>query len=336
MKNVYFIINHEGNHKTITNLGCGASELLFYYTALKLSKFFNIKIINRSKPEKIDNIEYLYLPDNLNPNIEKINNSIIIIQRNFFIAIELNKINPSNTYIVWSHDYLENDFTNFGGKYSFNETNDYFKKNNIIIISVSNFHRKNIQKKMKDVDIYTIYNSLFPELYYKTSNIKVNKNQIVFASNWGKGIDKILNICNDYYKINKELKLILIKPSYCEWEPDFTNYPFVECLGSIKDKKKYCEIIQSSLLLLTTSYPETFGCVFAESLHLGVPVIGDNSMEAGFHEIISKDYLCNFNNTNEVIKLIEQIKTNDNHDIFLNDIFYENNVINKWVKIINE
>ena len=87
------------------------------------------------------------------------------------------------------------------------------------------------------------------------------------------------------------------------------------------------------MCVLSTSYPETFGCVFAEALHLGVPVIGDNSVNAGFHEIIDKDYMCNFNKLENVILKIENIKKN-NKKVSLNDMFYEKSVIHKWIKLL--
>ena len=213
--------------------------------------------------------------------------------------------------------------------------NQYLSKNNIHLISVSNFHKNNILTKMPNVVINVIYNALFPELY-KTNVTITNppdKNNIVFASSWAKGLDKVLNIGQEYYKVNPDFKLILMKPSYCEWQPDFSNYPFVNCLGNITNKEEYCKIIKNSLCVLSTSYPETFGCVFAEALHLGVPVIGDNSVKAGFHEIIDKDYMCNFNKLENVISKIEGIKKN-NKKVWLNDIFYEKSVIHKWMKLL--
>ena len=63
MKTVYFVINNHYNHKNIINIGGGASELLFYLTAYKLSFMYNIIIVNKHPTEKIDNIQYLYIHD---------------------------------------------------------------------------------------------------------------------------------------------------------------------------------------------------------------------------------------------------------------------------------
>jgi len=332
MKTIYFIINQHNTHESIMNKGNGASEVLFYLIAKALSQHFNIVIFNREQPCKIDDIEYRFLPNNMNPNIEDINDSIVIVQRHFNIAIDLHKISPSNRYILWSHDYLEKTFDNLSGNYSPSEINNYFSVNNINIISVSHFHKKNILNKMPNVNVIPIYNALFPEYFIKEPNINYDKNKIIFASNWAKGLNKILNVGQEYFKLNKEFRLILIKPKYCEWEPDLSKYPFIEKRGCIEHKEEYCKLLQSCLCVFSTSYPETFGCVFAEALHLGVPVIGDSSVNAGFHEIIPKEYMCNFNKPNEVIGMIEQFR-NNRPNVNLDKKFYIDSIIGRWLDV---
>ena len=334
MQTIYFIINQHGNHESIIKNGGGASEVLFYLTAHSLSKYFNVIVYNRdSTPCKIDGVEYRFLPNNMNPDIENINNSVVIVQRHFNMLIDLHKINPSNKYTLWSHDYLEKEFNNLSGKYKSLEINRYFSKHNIQIVSVSHFHKSNILSRLPDVNVNPIYNALFSEYFIKQNDINYDKNTIIFASNWAKGLNKVLNIGEHYYKLNKDFKLILIKPKYCDWEPDLQQYPFIEKLGCIENKNEYCKLLQSCLCVFSTSYPETFGCVFAEALHLGVPVIGDSSVEAGFHEIIPSQFICNFNKPNEVISKIENIRIH-RPNVSLDSKFYSESIINEWVKIL--
>jgi len=330
--NIYFIINCVGNHKSIVNSGCGASEFLFYTTAYKLSKYFNVTIYNRGNhnPQVIDNINYLYLYDNRNM-IDNINNSIVIVQRNFDLIYNLHKKNHNNRYILWSHDHIQNKKSHLFNSRTYDDINNYFSMNNIDIVVVSDFHKNTISNCFPDVKIYRIYNAVFPEYIVRNPNISYDKNQIVFASNWGKGINKILKIGLEYSKINTDFKLILLKPNYCDWQPDLSRYPFVKMIGNIKNKIEYCELLQKSLCVLTTSYPETFGCVFAEALHLGVPVIGDNNIKAGFQEIIKPEYLCNFNDPKKVINIIDIIRKDI---VKLDDKFYEDSVIKEWIKLI--
>jgi hypothetical protein len=318
MKQLYFIINKNSNHINIINEGGGASEWVFYLTAYKL----NAIIINR---EPIDN--YIYYSDN--NIVNSINDSIIVVQRHFGIIINMHKINPNNKYILWCHDYLEDNFYHLLGNNNYNDVNNYFRDNKIIIVCVSNFHKKNILSRLPDVDVRIIYNALFPEYFPRNPEINYNNDQILFASNWGKGLDYVLKIGQEYYKKNNNFRLLLLKPSYCSNFLDYNKYPFINIIGTITNKKEYCELIQKSLCVITTSYPETFGCVFAEALHLGVPVLGDNQMFAGFHEFVQPDHMVNFNHMNEVIGLIERFR-NNRPEVRLKENFYEEAILNNW------
>ena len=327
--NIVFIINNHGNHNNIVHLGGGASELLFFRTAFELSKYYNVSIINRDTPSIIDNIQYLYLPDNFNIDIH---DSIVIVQRHFNIVVDLHKKYPSNKYILWSHDYLENTFVHLTGNYSPKEIDALSQEAHIDIVAVSNFHKNNILSKLPNANVHVIYNALFGDLYVK-NDANVDYNNVVFASNWAKGLNNVIKIGTECYRRNKNFKLLLLKPSYCEWEPVFSQ-PFIKIIGNIKDKNEYCKILQNSLCVLSTSYPETFGCVFAEALHLGVPVIGDNSINSGFHEIIQREHMCNFNNVNEVFGKIEEFRMN-RPNVCLDNKFYDIAIIQEWVEIIN-
>ena len=308
--NINFIINNNSNHLLINNEGGGASELLFYNTA----KALNGTIFN-----------------NFYKNLDSFNvtTSIVIVQRNFGLLIDYSK-KYSNKYFLWSHDFLENDFSHLSGNYSSEFINEYFKNNCVTVIAVSDFHKNNLLLHFPDVNIIVIYNALFPNVFPKIKTIK--KNQILFASNWAKGLNNVLKISESYYKIDKTFKLILLKPSYCNYEPEL-NYPFVNVIGNIKNKNEYCKIISESICVITTSYPETFGCVFAESLHLGTPVIADDNVCAGFHEFIPDNFKINFNEIDKVVIRIQQIKIN-NPNVSLPLEFYENNVINEWKNLL--
>ena len=330
---IIFVINYCKNHQSIINDGSGASEFLFYQTAKSLADDNEIIIYNREESKILDNINYRFLPNNLNPEIEKHNNCIVIVQRHFNQIIDIHKRNPSNKYFLWSHDYLDNIFDNLSQKYTKNEINEYFKNNNISIIAVSNFHKSNLKDKFPDIKVDTIYNALFPQHFIK-HDINYDENKIIFASSWSKGLDNVLRIGKEYYKKNRKLQLIIIKPDYCKWEPDLSEYPFIINKGSIKNKNEYCKLIQGCLCVLSTTFHETFGCVFAESLHLGVPVIGNNEVNSAISEIVEPNFMCNYKNVDEVIDLIENVKRN-RPNIKLDNKFYQDNVINEWIKILN-
>lgn len=332
-KRLYFVIINDSNHNNIIHTGSGASELLFYRTIFALSAFFDIIVYNCGEKMVIDGIQYINFSPNDLSFIKDISQSTIIIQRFFDKAMHLHTINATNRYIVWSHDYIESSIYWIDNKYTYNEFNKYFSENQIDVVAVSQFHKKNLLSYMPSIHVKTIYNALFPELYLKHNNISVNTNSILFASNWAKGLDRALCIGKHYYQINPNFKLRLIKPSYCNYMPDLTRYPFIEIIGCIQDKSEYCRLMQSCLCVLTTSYPETFGCVFAEALHLGVPVIADTSVSAGYVEFVSSHHQCNFNHPDQVISLIEQFRANK-PDVSLSEYLYGDAIVQEWKQLI--
>jgi glycosyltransferase involved in cell wall biosynthesis len=323
-----FVIDNDLDHEIVNLQGCGASETLFYNTVSSLSRKIPVTVYNKS----LKNTGGLNETGGLayrDYNSFNETGKVVVFQRFFNEIINFHKRSPDNRYILWSHDYLDNGIKTCFGDYSATYINEYFKANSIKIVAVSNFHRANILSFLPDVEITVIYNALFPAYFPKQLTIK--QNEITFASNWWKGLDRVLRIAR---QLNERcsITLNLLKPSYCIMDTSFLNdCPFVNVIGTIRDKKEYSQIIERSICVLTTSFPETFGCVFAESLYLGTPVIAD-LVEAGFHEFIDDDYKVDFNNVDQVIEKIIFIKTND-PCVSLRPQFFEREIVKQWEKI---
>lgn len=350
MKVVYFIINHAGNHVSVKEEGGGASEFLFYSIAEKLSHSFNVIVFNRDQPRQIDGIEYRFLPDNGIPELPMQSSgdcldAIVVVQRHFSTAIDVHKTYPQYKYVLWSHDYLElnpkQQATVFG-RYPSNETDSYLAQHNIHVVCVSEFHKRNISSILPNAAVSYIYNGLFPEVFTKESDVAYNRDRIIFCSAWQKGVDRVLEIGSKYRELNSEFELIMITPAYSEVTPwsgakggliDWADYPFVTVMGCIKSKEEYSRLVRGCLAVFSTSFPETFGCAFAEALHLGVPVIGDSSVDAGFREIIPKENMRDFRNHTEVIDLIEGLRTH-RPEVRLDDKFYSESVVARWRELL--
>ena len=333
--NINFVINNYGNHNSIINNGSGASEVLFYLLAEGLSHSYNVRIFNLEKPCKIDNIVYKHLPTDLEIETRNANNEIFIVINQIDYVIQLQTINKNNKYMLWCHNYLEPDCQKYMYvKFDLSVVNDFYSKNNIPFIVCSDFHKKNILSLFPDMNIIRIYNSLYPRLFPKKS-IQYNKNKIIFASRWSKGLDNVIKISSQYYLQNKEFKLVLIKPKYCSWDPDVSSFPFIEKIGTITDKTQYSELLQGCLAVFSTSFEECCPCVFQEALHLGVPVIGDNSVDSGTLEIVPPEHTCNFNNISEVIQMIEQFREN-RPAVHLDKKFYNDTILQEWKNLFSQ
>ena len=332
---VIFIINQDSNHQTVISRGGGASEWLFFLTAYKLSQIEGNEIIiyNKVQTEQIlDGIQYKYYENN--QMIKTIQNETVIMQRELLALKKIHEINPNNKYFCWCHDHYK---SNYETEHNPVIINEYFGKHNIQVICISQFQKRVYKSKLPNVTIHIIYNALFKEFYPKSSDITYDKNVMLFASNWDKRLDIVLRGCRAYHNKNPKFRLYLLKPIYVaangdDWK---RRFPFIELKGCITDKNEYSKLIQGCLGVFGTHFPETFGCVFAEALHLGVPVIGDNSISTGYSEFVPDNLLCNFNNPNQIANKIEEIY-NNRPNVKLGDQFYDDQVIQEWMKLLSE
>jgi glycogen synthase len=286
---------------------------------------------------------------------------IIIIQRMFPSDIQiLNKILYNQIYF-WIHDLVEdNIFLDNNKKFI-----KYFKNNqkklkhllninfiekNIYFILNSNFTKKIFIDYFNKFDIIidenkikVIYHILYEDEFIKIKyNYKttINLYDLVYASAWQKGIWDVIKLFDLILSKDEKFKLILLSPGY-DLE-GFKQYQIdlkkkygdkIVILGPI-NKVEYSKIIKSSLCVLTSKFSETFGCVFAESLYLGTPVIGDINSGA-VPEIIGSNNIVNYDNLDQFYEKLMEIKNNRNIINFdLNDKFSFEYNYNLWLKLL--
>lgn len=336
-------------YNNIGNKPIGGSEYQFYNLISQLSKIKNIICYNKIKNECIiDNIQYKNIQ---NLNSDKINsNDIIIIQR-FIPEFNILNLFKKNKIYIWIHDYdFKSVFFQFQKFNNNDEVQTYLKyinnTNKISFIFNSEFTQKyyNVNFSISNLNInkirqVIIYNILYENLFKKQMNKNIDKNTIVYASGWNKGIQKIIEIFEYVLSQDPTFKLILMSPGY-EYK-NFIDYElylkdkFKDNLivyGPV-DKDTYCKIIESSGCVLAPSFPETFGCVFAEAYYLGTPVICDLKSGA-VKEIIGNDNVVDYNDKYNVYnKIIATI--NSNSQISLNKKFLLDYNLNIWKKILN-
>ena len=364
LKKLTFIdITTSVNHKSIKNRAIGASEYQCYNLMEKLSHAHPITCYNLNKNiVNVDNILYKsFSNDLLNDDIEI--NSVIIVQR--MLPNVKNKIYnkiKNNKILLWIHDLVEmyvfmcnynsEEQTYYKNNERFRDEilREFYENKNINFIFVSNFIKykfvnyfKNYGFIIEQSRLHVIYNIMYEEEYAGVKNdiIPVNKNYITYASAWQKGIEHVISVFDYAKKYDRELKLVLLSPGY-DWN-NWTSYANdlkqkygkdVIIHGPV-DKLKYSRIIKESLVVLSTIFEETFGCVFAESYYLGTPVIADHRSGA-IREIIDNNFIVNFDNKEETFNKIMEVKNNRNNmNVHLNAKFGLEENLKLWNSIIN-
>ena len=351
---IFIDITSNLNHTNILNRAIGASEYQFYNLINQLSNTYNIICYNHNHTNIIiDNIQYKHFNEIPHDTIDV--NTPIILQR-FIPDINkelYNKI-KNNKMCVWVHDIFVDGTITFNYNKEvptdislihneiYNNKNinficvsehcklillNYFSKNNIVIET----HRANV--------IYNIlYNEEFNDAIH--TDIIVNKKYITYASAWQKGIEHIIKIFDELVKVDNEFILVLLNPGY-DWR-HYTSYADtlkekygnnIIIHGPI-NKNEYAKIIKESLLVLSSTFNETFGCVFAESYYLGTPVIADYRSGA-VKEIIDNNYIVNYYNIPEIIEKILYIKQHrENINVELDNKFMIEPNINLWKQLL--
>lgn len=316
---IYLVYNNCLNHNEICKKGYGASEFQFYMLAKKLAdNNLDVTVFNQSNiNSKLDNVYYRRYSDIFNGiNIDS--NAIVIIMRFFQTALDLLKYFPAHNINIWAHDHLERFDINVSNK---------INENNIKLIAVSNFHKNNLSQFFSPDNITTIYNILYSDIYKKQDNIEIKKENIVFASAWAKGLDRIIKLFDTLHLKYPQFRLVLLRPNYNKCICPERDY--IILLNTIDDKEEYSRLLQSSLCTITSEFPETFGCVFAESYYLNTPVIATNRIN-GLHEFINNDHICNLRAYEEFEKILLDFYEN-RPNVSLSDDLVDNKGIDQWI-----
>jgi len=306
-------------HKTVKNCAIGASEYQFYNLIETLSLKREIICYNWSEG-KIDNI--LYKPitqielDTFYPT------DIIVVQR--FCSAIPKKLQNQKVF-VWVHDCVCDDI--------------FSSAKNVEFIFNSDFNRNNYLQNYIKYHTYpyknrVIYNMMYASEFDTTECAIENK--IVFASAWVKNLPVIIKLFRSLLLLS-DVRLELMSPGYeypafLEYkkilEDEFKERIFIH--GPLK-KQDYCKVLKSSICVLAPRFPETFGCVFAESYYLGVPVIADIHSGA-VKEIIDNNYIVDYDYPEKVHEKIQLLKTRPN--IQLDEKFLTS--IDKWEELLKE
>jgi glycosyltransferase involved in cell wall biosynthesis len=277
---------------------------------------------------------------------------IILLHR--FYPIEESIINTikQNRKIVWIHDipdisiFVGND----SGKYQYYRNNvEEFKRLVLSIIEdplltfVANSKHTH-DMFIKFIEQHTgiqgfsrctvVYNILYGE-EFDTATVEKIPMQLIYASAWQKGIEKVIDIFRNVRLHDSRYTLVLLSPGY-DWE-NFKGYAnklksefgdSITIMGPCT-KKELSNAIKQSMCCLTSTFNETFGCVFAECYYLGTPVIADIQSGA-VKEIIGDENIVDYNNIHSVINKLSSIVTT----VSLNERFLPEINIDKWCSII--
>ena len=336
-------------HRSIKNRAIGASEYQFYNLLNELQSVMEIRCFNHhSSYEKVDSIEY-----NSYKTIETDPSDIVLVQRFYPTEpIILSKMAKNKTF-VWIHDIP--DFSIFLGNSAplqllyRNDINKF--KNEVLLPILTNSSIHFVANSKHTYTLFNefiqryagvtnyercsvIYNALYSDEFDRTPVDKIPK-RLIYASAWQKGIEKVIDIFRYVLARDPEYSLTLLSPGY-DWG-HFQNYAKqlqtefgskLLLLGP-STKADLCTAIKQSVCCLSSTFNETFGCVFAESCYLGTPVIADVRSGA-VREIISDEFIVNYDSVESVWSKIQAVPSS----IMVRPEFLSEPILLKWKSIL--
>ena len=337
-------------HTDILNRAIGASEYQFYSLLANLKKTIPIRCYNHLRQcRTIDSIEYKSLYA-----LACSASDIVLIQRFYPIEREIRAKIIQNRKLVWIHDipdmniFLGNDNTKIQ-YYRHHHTE--FRDDVLLPIlndptisfianSTHTYHLfMEFIHKYSDISQYdrcsVIYNILYGDEFDTTPIPKIPK-RLIYASAWQKGIWKVIDIFRYIVSRDAEYSLTLLSPGY-DWQ-HFNDYVSrlkeefgdkITILGP-STKRELCIAIKESVCCLSSTFNETFGCVFAESIYLGTPVIADKRSGA-VREIIGDDNIVDYNHANTVYDKLQHLSMT----VTLSPQFLPDLTISKWITLVS-
>jgi glycosyltransferase involved in cell wall biosynthesis len=179
-----------------------------------------------------------------------------------------------------------------------------------------------------------IYNILYGAEFDTTPIPKIPK-RLIYASAWQKGIWKVIDIFRYIVSRDADYSLTLLSPGYDWWH-------FKDYASSLKEefgdriiilgpsaKRELCIAIKESVCCLSSTFNETFGCVFAESIYLGTPVIADKRSGA-VREIIGDANIVDYDNPITVYDKLQTLPV----AVTLSSQFLPDLTISKWISLV--
>jgi glycosyltransferase involved in cell wall biosynthesis len=271
------------DHEQIKGRAIGASEYQLYRLVAAMgSACYN----NGPGPRSVDGISY----DNIK-NADIPAGAIVLLMRSYpYASRDLVKKLEGHTIIQWLQDtpgdhLVDRTYTGVAAARAeiLENPRHYFVAN-------SQTCRRQLLEYFGDAieeRVFTIPNALYMDEFATDLPTTVDLNRIVYASAWVKGIEGVIDVFDYVFRHDPDFRLTLMNPGYdnaARYEPLLADVrdrydARVEVLGP-KSRAEFSRVVAGSLCTISARFSETFGCIFAESLALGTPVLADTSSGA--------------------------------------------------------
>ena len=331
---------YEYNFDILEKKGLGASESYLLSVANNLKKNFDVDISSakvRYNYTQNDIVFKQLTLDSLDDNYHT-----IIIQRNPQNLKTLKSKYPKANFIIWLHDFFESSIWGSLANHDLQYIVD-----NTTLLCVSNWHKENFLinlklRKIKNANVKFIHFFIEDKNGIADLNIQLDKNKFCFFSAGHKGLDFSLRIFEHLYKINPKFKMYIGNPTY-DQKNNFSgnNGSVINLNNQTRDQVLWNMRGSLCCLHLNKVYPETFGCVNAESNMVGTPVLAydlgatkEVLFDADKQLIKTNPYRVDLNDLTYITEKIFSWYNGNRPVVELNPLFDKQKITKKWIDLI--
>jgi glycosyltransferase involved in cell wall biosynthesis len=269
--------------------GIGGAEASVARLAVKLSEEHHVTVAQgcREQPEGSGRLQWLGLKDGRR---ELARADAIVIVRKPRHMITARRFNRDTPVFLWYHDWnvpvrsMTSRKLRVQGQLRTDAHVALHMLNRVTAVGVSRVHAENIRAHLAEaravrglaskVRVDYVYNPIPDEL--APSEAACDPTKLVFVSAPWKGLDMVLSAFEAVRRAIPDMRLHVATPGYAVDQtndakptPDGVTY-----LGSLSHGDVIDELRSALCVFYPANvFPETFGCVFAESHAVGTPVL---------------------------------------------------------------
>ena len=330
---------YEYNFDILNKKGLGASESYLLAVANELKKNFDVDIAGSKVRYNYTQNDIVFKQLSLDALDDNYNT--IIIQRNPNNLKVLKNKYPKAKFLIWLHDFYESSIWA-----SISNHDLQYIIDNAQLICVSNWHKQNYlinfkYRKIKNPKVDFIHFFIEDKKNIAELPIDYDKNKLCFFSAGHKGLEFTLGIYEHLVRYNPNFKLYIGNPTYDQKNDFKKNDNIVNLKNQTRDQVLWHMKGSLATLHLNKDYPETFGCVNAESNMVGTPVC---CYDLGATKEILYEPEKQIIQTNpyrvdkhDIVHIVEKIFSWYNGarpEVKLNPLFNKQKITKKWIDLI--
>ncbi len=188
--------------------------------------------------------------------------------------------------------------------------------------------------------IFVIPNALYTDEFASDLPTTVDHNRIVYASAWIKGVEGVIAVFDHVFRNDPDFRLTLMNPGYdnmdrykgliADMKRKYSDR--VEILGP-QSRAEFSRVVAGSLCTMSARFSETFGCIFAESLALGTPVVADVCSGA-VREYAGDESIVDFGNPDTVLSALRRLR-NNRPAVSLSQMYLPECIYKSWKELLH-